>query len=75
MKFLVGNRYQIQVKPGSKKEELKVEGDKILIWVKAPAIENKANEAVVKLLKKQYGVKSQVIRGEKSKVKILEILA
>lgn len=75
MDLIAGNRYTVRVKPGSKKNEMKIEGETILIWVTAQAVDNKANEAIVKLLKKQYGIKSQVVRGEKSKIKIIEILA
>jgi len=47
------------------------------VWVKAPAKENKANEAVVKVLAKYFGTaKSNVniLSGLKSKKKIVEVI-
>ena len=46
------------------------------VWVKAPAKENKANLAVVKLLAKHFQTsksKVRIISGQKSKKKLIEI--
>ena len=66
------------IKPNSKhREEVAPNDDgSVTIYTKAPAIENRANEAVTKLLAKHFGVsKGQVklVRGQAAKRKIFEI--
>lgn len=68
----------VRVKPGSKVGPLiKIEDDQTLtVYVHERAVDGKANEAVVKLLAKHFGIaKSRVelIRGATSKVKCFEI--
>ena len=60
--------FSITVKPGSSKEEYK---DGIL-WVKAPAVDNKANEAIAKFFKKKYKLRVRITKGLTSKHKTLE---
>jgi uncharacterized protein len=70
-------RYSIKVKINAK--ENKVSKDKVadfFVFTKEAAIDNKANESVIKILAKFFKVsKSQVkiIKGHKSKNKIIEI--
>lgn len=48
----------------------------IEIWVREPAIDNKANSAVIAAVSKHFKVKKsevKIVRGKKSKHKILEI--
>lgn len=69
------------VKPNSKKGPLAVEksdeqGEFFEVFVREPAIEGRANLAVVKILSERFGVaKSRISlkKGEKSKFKIFEI--
>lgn len=68
--------YTVTVKPGSKKGPLVEvnEDDQLTLYVRERALEGKANEAVIKLLAKHFGVaKSQVkiIRGHSSRVKFV----
>jgi len=72
-------RYEVYVKPNSKKGPLvEVENNgKITIYIRESAIDGKANEAVIKLMAKNFNVsKNQVkiIRGYKSKRKLIEII-
>lgn len=72
-------RISIIVKANSKKNEiLSTEAtSKFRISVKEPAIEGKANEAVIKLLAEHFKVPKsniKIIRGLKSKNKIIDIL-
>ncbi len=68
----------VRVKPGSKKEPLvqtSLTGE-LLVYVREPAIDGKANKAVVKLLAKYFEVPKshvQLISGHKSKQKRFEI--
>ena len=67
---------QVKVKPSSKTEELSQEEDGFTIKVKEPPKEGRANQAVIKLLARHFGVpQSQVriLRGAKSRNKIIEI--
>lgn len=69
------------VKPNSKKGPLVAEksderGEFFEVFVREPAIEGRANLAVVKILSERFGVaKSRISlkKGEKSKFKIFEI--
>ena len=67
----------LQVKAGAKIEKVeKIDEKNYKLWVKAPAKENKANEAVIKVLAKYFKVpKSEIIilSGAKSKIKLIEL--
>lgn len=68
--------YTVKVKPGSKQNSVEISDDKIILRTTARAHDGEANEAVVKILSKHFKVaKGQVkiIRGEKSKIKTIEI--
>ncbi len=66
-----------KVKPNSKEEKLeKLDGDNFLLWVKAPAKENKANIAVIELLSKYFDTPKSAVKimsGHKSKNKVFNI--
>jgi len=71
-------RYTTKVKPGSTKGPLVVtEADGLLtVYLRERAADGKANEALIKLLSKHFGVpktKLQIIRGHTSRTKIIEI--
>ena len=70
-------KISVKVKPNAKKEKVEKIGDSAFaVWVKAPAHEGKANEAVVELFSKYLDrPKSSIyiIRGHKGKEKVLEI--
>jgi hypothetical protein len=71
-------RVEVRVKPGSKKGSLvqpSLTGE-LLVYVREPAVEGKANNALIKLLAEYYKVpKSDVtiVAGRKSRRKIIEI--
>lgn len=66
-----------KIHPNSKHREEVVEGGEFVeVYVKAPAIEGRANARAVELIAKHFGVaKSRVmlVRGATSKFKIFEI--
>ncbi len=69
-------KIQVRVKPNSKTEEINQEGDKFVVKVKEPPKEGKANQAVIKLLAKHFGVSQSQVRilsGFKSKSKVIEL--
>ncbi len=68
----------VRVKPGSKKGDSieEVEGG-LVVYLRARPIEGAANEALIALLAKHFGVAKslvQVVRGGKSREKVVEIL-
>ena len=70
-------RLKVRVKPGSKREGVReIAPDHLEVKVSAPPERGKANERVVELLAKHYGVREsavRIVRGETSREKIIEI--
>ena len=71
-------KISVHIKPNSRhREEVVKNGDDTLtVYVKAPAIEGRANAAAIKLLAKHFKVapsKVKLVRGAASKYKIFEI--
>ena len=71
-------KISVHIKPNSRHREevVKNDDDTLTVYVKAPAIEGRANAAAIKLLAKHFKVapsKVKLIRGATSKYKIFEI--
>ncbi len=67
---------QIKVIPNAKKPEVIEKDNLFKVKVSAPAIEGKANKAVIKILAEYFKVKSKqvsIIKGETSNLKIIKI--
>lgn len=68
---------KIHVHPGSNRDEIEgLISDRIKIRIKAPAVDNKANDYLKKFLAKQFGVSKssvEISRGQKSRMKTLVI--
>ena len=66
-----------KIKPNSRhREEVVVNDGSLTIYIKAPAIEGRANLAAVKLVAKYYGVapsRVKLVRGATSRNKVFEI--
>jgi uncharacterized protein (TIGR00251 family) len=70
-------KIQVKVKPNSKTEEVSQEGESFIIKVTEPPKEGKANQAVIKLLAKHFGVPQSQVRilsGFRSRNKVIEIV-
>jgi uncharacterized protein (TIGR00251 family) len=69
---------EVRVKPGSKKGALvqpSLSGE-LLVYVREPAVDGKANAAVIKLLADYYNVPKScidIVRGRTSRVKIVRV--
>ena len=63
----------IRVKPSSGKEKIEKKGEEILMWVKAKPENNKANQKVVRILEKVFGKKVRILKGLKSRKKLVLI--
>lgn len=65
---------QVKVYPNSGKEEIiKENGEFYKVFLKKPAQDNKANIELLKLLKKHFKNEVKIIKGLKSRNKIIEI--
>ena len=69
-------RLSIKVIPNSKQEKIIKENERLRVYVKAQAIEGKANKSLIELLSKYFNTKKNnitIISGLKSRNKIIEI--
>ncbi len=71
-------KISVHIKPNSRHREevVKNDDDTLTVYVKASAIEGRANAAAIKLLAKHFKVASsevKLVRGATSKYKIFEI--
>jgi uncharacterized protein (TIGR00251 family) len=68
-------RVSILVVPNAERNEV-VEEDHLKVYVRAPPVKGKANEAVIEVLAEFFGVKKsdiRIISGERSREKVVEI--
>jgi uncharacterized protein (TIGR00251 family) len=69
-------KIQVKVTPNSKTEELSQEGNSFIVKIKEPPREGKANQAVIKLLARHFGVPQSQVRiltGFRNRNKVVEI--
>jgi len=71
-------KISVHIKPNSRHREevVKNDDDTLTVYIKAPAIEGRANAAAIKLLAKYFGVASskvKLVRGAASKYKLFDI--
>ena len=66
----------IKVVPGARKNLFKEEAAGIKVYLTAPPVDGKANEALVDFLAEHYGIRSsriEIIKGLKSRNKVINI--
>ena len=63
---------KVKVKPGSGKQEIIKKDDYYLVCLKSKAEDNKANIELLKLMKKKFKKDFEIIKGAKSREKILK---
>ena len=69
-------KVSIKVFPGSRKPRIVEEGNMLIVYVNASAIDGKANEAVIKALAAYYNVRKsriEILKGYKSRGKTIGI--
>ncbi len=70
-------RIEVRVKPGSKKDIVRKLGDGTLeVKVSAPPEKGKANERLIEVLARHYGVSKssiRIVKGHTSRIKLIEI--
>ncbi|MCD6227720.1 DUF167 domain-containing protein [Candidatus Micrarchaeota archaeon] len=64
----------VKVFPKSREDKVIVKDNIIEVRVKEPADKNKANIAVVKLLKKHFGADVRLVSGATSRRKLVEVM-
>lgn len=67
---------QIKVIPGAKKNQVKQENGQMKVYLTAPPVDGKANEALAVYLAEYYGVKKSgvtIIKGLKTRMKTVRI--
>lgn len=71
-------KFTVFVKPGSKKGPIvqpSLTGE-LLVFIREPAVDGKANEALIKLLAKYFDVDQsqvQILHGRTSRTKIIQV--
>ena len=64
---------KVKVRPNSGKQEvIKVSDDEYTVWLKSAAEGGKANLELIKLMKKYLGKNIKIIKGLRSRNKIIE---
>lgn len=69
MKFI-----KVKVKPGCKKVNINEEDDTLIVSLTSRPLHNKANEELVQVLKKYLNTDVKIVKGFRTKNKIIEIL-
>jgi uncharacterized protein (TIGR00251 family) len=68
-------RITVDVKAGAREEGIeKTAESHYLVKVKAPPKKGKANQAVLRLLKKYFGMQVTLIYGANSTIKVIEVI-
>ncbi len=70
-------KVNVKVIPKAKQNKIVKEGERLKVYLTAPAVEGKANKALIEFLSEHFGVKKRDIKillGEKSRNKVVEIL-
>jgi uncharacterized protein (TIGR00251 family) len=67
---------ELKVIPGAKKNLFKEEAGRVKVYLTAPPVEGKANEALIDFLAEHYGIRPsriEIIKGLKSRNKVINI--
>ena len=68
-------RIVVEVKAGQREESVELlDGDRYLVCVKEQRQKGKANQAVLKLLKRHFGKQARLVSGATSTTKTVELL-
>ena len=67
-------RIKVRLHPDSSQEKIiKLEPGFYVVWIKDPAFDNKANDALVKLLKNYFGKNVKIVHGFKTRLKLVDV--
>ena len=73
--FIKKNLVKIKVIPNSKKTELIEKEGQLKLYLKAVPEKGKANQELIKFFKKEFKLKVKLVKGEKSREKVLKIIS
>ncbi|MDD4178996.1 MAG: DUF167 domain-containing protein [Candidatus Margulisbacteria bacterium] len=68
----------VKVVPNAKRNKIIEENGKLKVYLNAPAVDGKANQALLEFMAEHYGVKRRqvtIIRGERNREKVVEVKA
>lgn len=69
------SRIKVKLHPNSSQEKIVENDEKFYeVWLKEKALDNKANKALEKKLKKYFGKSVKIISGFTSRIKYVEVL-
>jgi len=72
--YIKENKLELYIVPNAKENSIEFDKDRGLIAkIKAPPRENLANEEILKYLKKEYGLKVSLLKGQKSRLKVFSV--
>jgi len=67
-------KIKVKLHPSSSQEKIeRISKDTYEVWLKEKPVDNKANVKLLKILKKHFKRKVKIIKGLKSKNKVIEI--
>ncbi|MFH1521550.1 MAG: DUF167 domain-containing protein [archaeon] len=71
----LGRRYTLECRPNSGRQEIQqsIDGSISKVFLKSQPKDNKANEELVKFLKKHFKKEVKIIKGFTSKRKLIEV--
>lgn len=67
---------EVKVIPNAKKNQVLEEEGRFKVYVNVPAVDGKANKALIEVLADHFNVKKsnvEILRGETSRVKVIKI--
>ena len=70
----MSGKIKVKIHPNSSQEKIKETSVGLEVWIKEKPIEGKANETLVKILKKHFGKEIKITAGFSSRNKIIEII-
>jgi len=67
-------RIKVRLHPDSSQEKIvKLEKDFYVVWIKEAAFDNKANEALEKMLKNYFRKDVRIVHGFKTRLKLVDV--
>lgn len=67
-------RIKVKIHPSSSQEKVEKKDDKLYeVWLREKPVDNKANDRLLKILKKHFKRNVEIVKGLKSKEKLIEI--
>ena len=68
------NQFSIRVTPNASRTSLKEEDGKLKLYLQAVPEKGKANLAIIKFFKKEFGIKIEIKSGSRSRDKVLMVI-